>query len=79
MTKRKVNKTKHDCDKGDIDWASNPSIDHDAGIHWNGVCRECKRKVFEVYEQTDELYSRKQYEDGCAYVSVYQAVKKEVL
>jgi hypothetical protein len=80
MTKRKKAKSvPHDCSKVDIDWASNPSLG-DGGIHWNGVCRSCKRKVFEVYEQTDELYDRKKYEDdGCNYVSVYLAAKREAI
>ena len=46
---------KHTCDKMDINWNKNPTPS-DKGIEWHGTCMKCKKKVFEVYKQTDELY-----------------------
>ncbi len=51
-------KNKHICDKMDIIWDKNP-IPSDNCIEWQGTCQECKKRVFEVYEQTQELYEVK--------------------
>lgn len=50
-----MKKKKHICDKMNIIWNKKP-IPSDNDIEWHGICRECKRKVFEVYYQSDELY-----------------------
>jgi len=50
-------KTKnHKCRKSDILWDKQPEGFEVSDIYWYGKCSVCVRKVYEVYEQREELY-----------------------
>ncbi|MFQ5793018.1 MAG: hypothetical protein ACE5JI_21315 [Acidobacteriota bacterium] len=56
---------KHRCRKEDIDWDGNISdrfITED-GLGWFGKCRQCGRKVYEIYAQLSCLHDANTHED----------------